>query len=151
MDNNSSKENKEASTVKSPVTLNTPIISPPAVYNRRRTPLSGKICNSSSSNKNSSHLSNSAENNRKKCKPEEVEEEEDYESSNYEEERPTKAKSQTKQTTSRGFLIPKGPVMGATKETANEQSNQERDKAKAATIKIPKKVAASPKTKKDKR
>ena len=32
---NSSKENKEVSTVKSPVTLNTPIISPPAVDNRR--------------------------------------------------------------------------------------------------------------------
>ena len=147
---NSSMENKEASTVKSSVTLNTPIISPPAVDNRRRTLLSGKNLHSSSSNQNSSLLSNSAESDLRKRNIEGVEEEEASLSSNDEEEKPKKAKLQAKQTTPRGFRIPKGPVMGAATETANGLS-QEHDKDKAATIKIPKKVTASPKTKENKK
>ena len=146
---NSSKENKEASTVKSPVTLNTPIIFPPAVDNRRRTPLSGKSLKSSSSNQNSSLLSDSAESDLRKRKIEEVEEEEEFLSTD-EEEKPKNAKLKTKQASPRSIRIPKGSVMEAATESAYELS-QEHDKDKAATTKKPKKVAASPKTKKTKK
>jgi hypothetical protein len=134
---------------KSPVTLNTPIISPPAVDNRRRTPLSGKNLKSSSSNQNSSLLSDSAASDLRKRKIEEVEEEEEFLSTD-EEEKPKNAKLKTKQASPRSIRIPKGSVMEAATETAYELS-QEHDKDKAATTKKPKKVAASPKTKKTKK
>ena len=78
-----------------------------------------------------------------------MEEEEEFLSSD-EEEKPKNAKLKTKQASPRSIRIPKGSVMEAATETAYELS-QEHDKDKAATTKKPKKVAASPKTKKTKK